>query len=333
MFATALLVALVGVACSTANEPEKSSRALLASPSGRTDAFQLKHEPKSRSEVGRHAALLTGVLLGKTQDESEFVGQANSAAGAEGSVHFALPSNPRIKISYEENSDAILVLNEELTGDHESTNDIGSAAAEKVFESTFEGLISNAEISRAWDRTVVVRAQISEAEGVSGQKLTSRTKEYVFSVPRKINGIPVFGSGLTVSVHRGGGLTRLKVFGPQINSSTSGNGVETSMTGTDAVTVSVSQEAADSRIRAQFPRAKVVPVGLQYWLPDGTSRLTWTRVEPRYIYLMAPILPAVQDGANLIGAGSFVAVSSTDATATPTIWPEVGPVVSGTPKP
>lgn len=273
------------------------------------------HRIVAKDSIGVLASQLASELYGETAPAEVFKDAFGQASVVPGSTHVASAWKPSLKMSYFDDNNDLVLVNETVTEDSLSPNDVGPAAAEAIFQSTLQSLVARGAIAAGdYNSAKVKTSQIMQGDGVSGQPLSVRVKEYMYRISRVAHGIEVFNSGVLVSVHRSGKLARLRVFGPVVSAALGpgGSGLVTTPT--------ISQDAADARAARDYPKAKTSSLGLQYWLPQGIQSAV--AVEPRYMYRVVPILPAVSEGKNLEGQAFFVGYSTHDSTETPLVLPK-----------
>jgi hypothetical protein len=299
-----------------------------ASSAQKVPAIQLTHRVRSQTEIFQHGALIAEVLVGKEKGALRSAPHADSMFAAKGSTHFALDGNPHLKVHYLDSHDELGVINEDVTHDYETPSDIGEKEAESRFNGAFENLASRGAFDRnELDSTNIQRTHIMQAEGTNtGVSRPARIKEYEFTVFRKLNGVPVFQSGTTVSVHRSGALARIRVFGARAT------GGSVSDTSSNAQPV-IDQAQVDRQVAADYGNHQISKLGLQYWLPRDRGLSTATQTPPRYLYVVYPQLPAMQNGKHLVGKGSIVAYPATQGdTDARLVWPPSTPSIPGDPK-
>jgi hypothetical protein len=295
------------------NEGLRAERRLTSLPS--LAQVGLQHRVRSRAEIAHHAARLGGILRNGTGPLAGVDSDANGAPRIDGSMHFRLTMHSSIAVSYREDTDDLSVQDEAVRIDHTSPVDIGRKAALTRFNAALDSVIAGGIIQHSeLDRTAIVNSTLLASEAAPGAPVMTRIMEYEFTVPKVWGGVRVHEAGVTISVHRSGALARIKVFGPSF----------TGMQGGPR-TALVDQSAADARLAASYPSAKVEPLGLTYWLPPGQGKETSLVAEPQYRYLVYQRLPAVQDGKNLLSMGIIVSVSALDQNAKPIAWQENTP--------
>jgi hypothetical protein len=315
---TALLLPLALVSCAKSDAAQANERQVLpslrAASTPSTLSVKLIHRVRSAPEIGDKAAALLGILRPNTATLAEVRSAASAAARLNGNVHFAPASFPGLVVSYREDDDDLSVEDEIVRGEHTTATDVGEADALIRFQSTVDAVVA-AGLVQAFelDRQSPQRSKIMESEFSAGSPVVTRVREYEFTAPRVRAGVPVHEAGVTVSVHRTGALARIKISGPSFV----GDGPS------DATMPPVGHRAADAKVAAAYPSAKIVPIGLRYWLRPGEAKAASVPVLPQYLYSVYQTLPAKQDGKNLLAQGITVAVSSVDKDAELVISPDL----------
>jgi len=322
-------LAALAVGCSASPEEPSSSGDARSTATTTADltgttlsAFELVRPAHAPSELGDRAGKVAPVFgAGSAAARAALAG----AHADTGSVHAALAGG--IKVSHVDGNDSLQVLDETVTRDTRSTADVGPSATGATFLSVFKSLVASGAVSSVGlDPASANLAKLMQGEGVSGQSPLERVKEYVYRVPRMLNGIEVFGAGVDVSVHRNGKLARVKLYGPTVHSQIAADGSETPTAVGGTFTAALGQAAADKRAKAEHPNTIVKSIGLRYWLPEGASQAV---VAPAYLYLVTPV--ATLDGEQVKGRGFYVGYSTRDAGAAPTVWPSAAPNAKGDP--
>jgi hypothetical protein len=288
----------------------------VSAAGGSLVAFRLSRAARSRAEVSQSGAALAAVLYGRAIPAESLTSALAMASAGPDVLDVDIGSPQGLQLSYRGNNDRRLVINEAVTTSRAAT-DIGPDAARKVFLSAFQSAVGSRAVSATGMNPDGARtSRIVQGEGVSGQAPVERTSEYIFTVPRTINGIEVFDAGFEVSVHRTGQLARVQAFGPTVVSTLTAAGAEAPDASGYAFTRTVSQADLDARVAAEHPDAKIRPVGVAYWLPPGVVSAV---VEPAQMYFVAPT--ATIEGEVVKARGFYVAYSLKDAALAPTVWP------------
>lgn len=325
-FIASAFAALIFSGCTSdpsVDEP-KVGAAIAGSSASALGAFLISRSTLSPSDVAAVASPLASVLYGASASSS--VTQSISHSGTLGGSLFAdVPDLPGLKVAYTASNATLLVFNAQVTRDTASLADVGPTTAHTIFAGAFDSLVAAGTIgSTGLQIGNAHLSRIIQGEGHSGNAPTERVKEYVFTVPRMLNGIEVLNSGFEASVHRSGQLARLKTFGPQIHSIVGADGSETPTGAGYTFVPSVPKAAIDTRVAAEYPQAQVKSLGLRYWLPEGTASAV---VEPRQMYFVVPT--ATIEGHAIHGRGFYVAYSTTSASTAATIWPTPNPTAKG----
>jgi hypothetical protein len=250
-----------------------------------------------------------------------------SVSPDEGSLHASLDAS--LMFAHVTGNDSFQLLDQSVTRDTGGTLDVGAAVARATFSSAFVSLVAGGAVSATGlDPGSSRLARLMQGEGRSGQLPVERVKEYVFRVPRLINGIEVFETGVSVNVHRNGKVARVAAFGPTVISAVTDGGAEVPTEKGYFFTAKYSQGDADARVRTEYPKATVRPLGIQYWLPEGLPSAV---VAPSYMYFVSHT--SVIEGRTINGRGFYVSYSSAEANAAPTIWPKANPNATGDARP
>jgi len=324
----AVVVAVAGGAapgCTGTPAPDPDTRAAPAAPNlapppgtpgAPLTAFRLTRSPRSQVEIARSGAALAGVLSGRSLPASELQAALVTAGPAPESLDVSVASRPGISLSYRADNDRRLVIDEAVISNMAAA-DIGKDAAHTVFLAAFRSAVSSGALpATGLDPAAARSSRIVQGEGVSGQAPIERTSEYIFTVPRTINGVEVFDAGFEVSVHRAGQLARVQAFGPSVASTVAATGAENPDASGYSVNRAVAVQDLASRVAAEYPAAEIKPIGVRYWLPAG---ITSAVVEPTQMYFVVPT--AAIAGENIKARGFFVAYSLTTPGQAATVWP------------
>jgi hypothetical protein len=320
-------LAALAIGCSASpEEPSsageaRSTATTAADLTGSTlSAFELARPQHAPSELGDRAGKVAAAFGAGSAALRAAVAGAHADTG---SVHAALAGG--IKVSHVDGNDSLQMLDETVTRDTGSSLDVGPSATGATFLSVFKSLVaSGAVTSTGLDPASANLAKLMQGEGASGQSPLERVKEYVYRVPRMLNGIEVFGAGVDVSVHRNGKLARVKLYGPTVHSHVAADGTETPTAAGATFTAALGQAAADKRANADYPNAALKSIGLRYWLPEGAAQAV---VAPAYLYLVTPV--ATLNGEQVKARGFYVGYSTRDAGGAPTVWPHAAPNAKG----
>ena len=161
-----------------------------------------------------------------------------------------------------------------------------------------------------------------------------RVKEYLFFVPRLVNGIGVatgrasFPAGIQIAVHRNGGVASVKVMGPIVHSQPGPDGKEDVQPPGYVVTRTVAKSDLDARVNREYPGATIKSLALQYRLPDDNLSSV---VVPSQLYSVST--NTVVDGHAVHGRIQYVYYSVLDSTASSVLWPVPNPNSRGATRP
>lgn len=334
--ATALFcIAAAGCSSNAASEPAgggapptplKPLATASAAPS--YVAFLLERPTRSQSDLVGTARALASALYGQSAPPAPFAGGLALVGPAAKSVDVDIQWQTGVAFSYRAGNDRRLVMNTAVATDTASPQDIGQAAAATLFASAFKAAVQSGVVpSTGLDPANTKNTRIIQGEGAAGQAPLEKTTEYVFTIPRTINGIEVYEAGFQASVHRTGQLARMSAFGPTVVSTQNSAGNEVPDANGYSFVATVSQSDLDSRVAAEHVNANIQPVGVRYWLPDGVASAV---TEPMQMYFVVPT--ANIGGRKVLARGSYVAYSLRNAGAASTVWPtaEHNAVGSGT---
>lgn len=299
-------------------------RSQAVTAGGSLVAFRLSRSARSRDDVSRSGAALATVLYGRAIPAENLLTSLAMASAGPDVFDVNVESLQGLQFSYRGGNDRRLVINEPVTADMAET-DIGQDAARNLFVSAFSAAVHVGAVSATGMNPGDARtSRIVQGEGLAGQAPVERTSEYIFTVPRSINGIEVFDAGFEVSVHRTGQLARVQAFGPAVASTLTAGGAEAPDASGYTFTRAVGQAELDARVAAEHPDATIRPVGVAYWLPPGVASAV---VEPAQMYFVAPT--ATIEGQVVKARGFHVAYSLRDAALAPTVWPPAARNPSG----
>jgi hypothetical protein len=159
--------------------------------------------------------------------------------------------------------------------------------------------------------------RVMQGETKRGEKPIARVKEYFFEVPRTVAGVEVFGSSVTVSVHRSGRIASVRTVGPVVTPTT------------DSVKRLFSAVRLSERVRKDNPRAEVVPMGLRYVATPGASEAE-PLLRPREAFRVTPVTEL--DGRKLHGRSHYVFYAIDNEREPALVWPRPNPEAKGDPR-
>ena len=290
-------------------------------------AFELARPSRVGAEVANLTARVARGLGSKTVSEAAVRSAFLAATADDGSVNASAGAS--LKVTHTDSNDVFAAIDEAVTRDTYSLTDVGFSAAATVFAAAFKRLVAGGAVAdTGLDPNAPELSRIFQGEGVFGQKPVERVKEYVFTVPRKINGIEVYATGVKVSVHRSGLTARVARFGATVNSTVAADGSETPNAKGFTFPAVLDASSALARVKAEYPNALVKTIGLRYWLPEDVASAV---VVPQYLYFVAP--QYLIDGQTVTSRGTLVGYSTRDAAGAPTIWPKPAPNSQGDARP
>jgi hypothetical protein len=267
------------------------------------------------------------VLLGQSTSSASIASAIGKGAIPATGIAVAIPEAPQVKLGHRPALAETLVLNEVVSRDTTSPLDVGEGVARSTFAGAFGALVRGGLVDgKGLDVTAPKLSQIVQGEGVVGQSPSERVKEYIYTVPRKVNGVGVFGAGVEVSVHRTNRLSKISTFGPTVISTVAKDGSEIpDGSGYNFVRAVPSGDLL-ARANAENAGATVQPLGLQYVLPEGASDAV---VEPTEVYFVVPTMTV--DGRTLHGRAHLVAYSVSNKAAASVVWPRPAVGAKGDP--
>ncbi len=154
---------------------------------------------------------LLAVLLAREVSDSDLAGfeSARAETAPTEPVNAVLRSDPAVAVEWNSRS-RYSVTNGSVATDYVTTKtDIGQQRAGSVFLGVFDQLADSGVIAR--DEYELGAARVSPltaAEGDSTGNKREWVNEYIFEVPRVVEGIEVLDASLIVAVHRNGSISR-----------------------------------------------------------------------------------------------------------------------------
>ena len=344
------VIAFVGLAsacvggCGTSHDQSGavgSSTTALTSDNVGAPIMAFYIEPPSRSpdDIARRAQQIANVVFDTVLPDVSFqpVTSAFAARTASEALHIDVPAHDGLRVGYNPAGDQAWAWNENLMNDYYSTSDVGASAAATVFKKAFSNLVGGGTVdSRGLDPAQAAVSHIVQGSGRTDQPAShmERVKEYVFFIPRLINGIGLangaaaFPAGVQIAVHRNGGLASAKLSGPIVHSVVGAGGAEVPQPPGYSLVRNVARSDLDARASREYPGATINPLGLQYRLPDDTVASV---VVPMQAYSIST--NSIVDGHAVHGRVQYVYYSIVDATAPAVLWPIPNPSSKGAPRP
>jgi hypothetical protein len=214
-----------------------------------------------------------------------------------------------------------LVLDQAITSDVTTETDIGPDAARKLFEAAVAQLSSRGVVDGVgYDVGAAHMSRMMMGAGRMDESPLPQVKEYIFEVPRTINGIEVLGSGIRISVHKKGALASILVVDPVVSSIRDSSGVESPTGEGHAFQRAVAAATLDARVVSEFPNRQVRSSKVAYVLPDGPSVSV---LAPQQVYILAPTF--VIDGKIVTGRLERVSCLLDSPSPVATLWPKPNP--------
>jgi hypothetical protein len=312
-------LAAMGAACKTtapAPKPPAPAESPDLSSRGTTlRVVQLEPEPWTARDVAARASGIASVLEGKDV----------RAVGAE-AVEKVLAANPaqaellvesarQIRVHADRETSGLLAVQGVVADDYVSKGELDASKARGVFDRTIAELASRHLVGLEGLGLDKLRTgRVMQADVARGGRPTPRVKEYLFEVPRALNGIEVFGATVTISVHRNGAIASIRTLGLS----------PAPLPGT--FTRQVPRTALLERAKRDNPGAEVVPLGLRY-VPSSITGESAREVRPREAFRVFPI--AEVDGRQVHGRGHWVFYPVDEEGARPVVWPRPEPGATG----
>jgi hypothetical protein len=299
-------------ACSLAACANDGAEAEQSSPSpdalaqvGNKDSVRaLKLVQAGKDEASRELRIkrLGEYLLGRELDQSSLQRAVRSAH--EGSPDGAAG----LRVTHLARNDDTLLVNGAIADDHGDGEDVGEDSARQSFENALSELAAGgAPEVQNLDLGNVKVSRLVQAAGRIGQPetLNKRVKQYIFSAPRVVGGVPIFDSNFTVGVHRNGAIASLRSSGALPDTNSDAHPSSRRLRRSTANNL-------HARVLRDFPGPGVHPLGLSYTLAPGSdTRSGAAEVEPREVCVVFQPL----NGGSGRSRGVRVAYSVTDPDA------------------
>jgi hypothetical protein len=168
-------------------------------------------------EVARRTGGIAAVVAGKELPSITSAEVSQAFTKSPGRADLLAESVDRISVRFDDARGEMLVISGQVADDFVSAEDVGSARAQAVFEKALNAMVSQNLLD---PEGVAVRnartGRVMQGETKPGEKSITRVKEYFFEVPRTVAGVEVFGSSITVSVHRSGRIASVRSVGPVV---------------------------------------------------------------------------------------------------------------------
>jgi hypothetical protein len=165
--------------------------------------------------------------------------------------------------------------------------DVGQEAAKKQFLAVLDqlgqtGVIRNGD----YDLATVKVSTTKFGSAPAGETATPVVIEYVFTLLRNINGIPLANAGVRISVHRSGAISGIRLGGVTVAAKAATAAeralgiAEAPASGGRMFDVAVAREQVQARFAQEFPRARKIRDEMMYVMPDAADTAV---VHPRYV--------------------------------------------------
>lgn len=274
-----------------------------------------------RAEPGvlaRRAGGIAAVVAGKELPLITTGEVSKAFAKSPGRADFLAESEERIGVHLDSAKGEMLVVSGQVADDFVSAEDVGPARAHAVFEKAMNAMVSKNLVDPGGIAVGNARTgRVMQGETKRGEKPNTRIKEYFFEVPRTIAGIEVFGSSVTVSVHRSGRIASVRTVGPLVTPTT------------EHVKRLFSAASLSERARKDNPGAEVVPLGLRYVAtPEGSE--VEPLIRPREAFRVTPVTEL--DGRKLHGRSHYVFYAIDNEREPALVWPKPNPEAKGDPR-
>lgn len=310
------LGALAAVGICAAQTPSKGSTTALDRVGAILPLAEFRMDssnPDALSErASRIATLIAGAEVSAVAAEK---GSAQELNDSPGRAEYLVESAKRIAIQFDSERSELLALHGAVSDDYMSTADVGVERAHAVFEGAIKTLESAKLVQPEGLSLDTVRTgRLMQAEMGRDRQAVERIKAYFFEVPRTINGIEVFGSSMTISIHRSGQIESIRSIGPG------------ALRTKETLKRNISVKSLTERARKENPGAEVSHVGLRYpW--DAVRSDVALASRPRETFRVVPITTV--DGSRIHGRSHYVFYAVDDKKLPPIIWPKPNPQATG----
>ncbi len=298
----------------SSQEPSKNFSSVGAS----VPVVKVRPQRAEPEEVARRAGGIAAVVAGKELPSISSAEVSRAFAKSPGRADLMPESAERISVLLDTAKGEVLVIDGQVADDFYSREDVGPERAHAVFEKAMSEMASQKLIDP--EGVAVGNAKtgrVMQGETKRGdEKPITRVKEYFFEVPRTVDGIEVFGSTVTVSVHRSGRIASVRTVGPVVTPTP------------ERVKRLYSAESLSERARKDNPGAEVVAMGLRYVAsPEASGAEPLLR--PREAFKVTPVTEI--EGRKLNGRSHYVFYAIDNEREPPIVWPRPNPEAKGDP--
>lgn len=299
------------VESSPGKEPIKD----LAAVGAVVPVVKMQPERAEPEELTRRASGIAALVAGKELPSITSADVSQAFTKSPGRADLLAESEERISVHLDTAKGEMLVVSGKVADDFSSAEDVGPAGSRAVVEKAMNAMVSRKLVDPGGAAVGNVRTgRVMQGEAKRGEKPSTRVKEYFFEMPRTVAGVEVFGSSITVSVHRSGRIASLRTVGPVMAPTT------------DSVKRLFSPASLDERARKDNPGAEVVPMGLRYVVPPGTSEAE-PLLRPREAFRVTPVTEV--EGRQLHGRSHYVFYAIDNDREPPLVWPRPNPEAKG----
>jgi hypothetical protein len=287
----------------------------LAAVGAVVPVVRVRPESAEPENLARRMGGIAAVVAGKEQPLIAPVAVSQAFAKSPGRADLLAESADRIGMHLDTAKGEMLIVSGRVADDFASAEDVGPARAHAVFEKALSTMVAEKLVDPEGVAVETARTgRLMQGETKRGEKSVTRVKEYFFEVPRTIAGVEVFGSSLTVSVHRSGRIASVRTVGPVVTPTT------------DRVKRVVSAASLLERTRKENPRAEVVPMGLRYVATPGASEAE-RLLRPREAFRVTPVSEI--EGRKLRGRSHYVFHAIDNEHEAALVWPRPNPEAQG----
>jgi len=279
---------------------------------------KIRPERVEPEEVARRTGGIAAVVAGKDLPSISSAEVSQAFVKSPGRADLFAESVDRISVRFDAQRGEMFVVSGQVADDFTSSEDVGATRAQSVFEKALDAMISEKLLDPEGVAVQNARSgRLMQGETKRDEKPITRVKEYFFEVPRTVAGVEVFGSKVTVSVHRSGRIASVRTVGPLVTPTA------------DRVKRLFSAEKLSERARNDNPGSKVVPIGLRYFaMPEARKESALLR--PREGFFITPL--AEVEGRQVQGRSHYFFYAIDNEREPAIVWPRPNPQAKGDPR-
>jgi hypothetical protein len=259
--------------------PGQGTEALALPTAEGLPRFEAHWRKRTPDDVSaRILALGSIVARGAALSVDQARAAVNATAGKRHGSFRPFTQKPGLAVKYDRTFDDLRVSDTELRNETGGP-DVGEAQARAVLASTLGQLAGQGLIDTG--RSPLERASLSHTRfGMGTEKgiASEEIVEYNFTIQRQINGIDFANAGVSVSVHRSGNISSIRIGGAEIDSVVAA-GKEQPLTALSAVKRNLDDTALRARFAKDSPNAEVLWAKTMYVRADANDGA----IEPRYV--------------------------------------------------